>query len=262
MNTTEHNQSNTSHNPQIKWNDFLDVENSDDFEFKILDEGLGFHHKEEAKPKPTRKAQPIQRGLNPSRHLRAKNTEVKLPKVTTPSRALSHLEEVSLPKNLPGALPDKAKARPVQKTKKVEARKDQAKTKIKAKVKTASIEARMAAFILDIAVFAGVLFAYVFMGSFMMGVSVDKFSKIIFRQDYLMFIGSIAFFTYVLYFSLLDCTQTIGKKALNIKVVKAGSQERSNLIVNFMRSILVVTILPIVFGFQDNLSDTKVIECN
>lgn len=260
MNTTEYNQSNTSHNSQIKWNDFLDVENSDDFEFKILDEGLGFHHKEEAKPKPTRKVQPVQRGLNHSRNLRAKKTEVTLPKVTTPSRALSHLEEVSLPKNLPGALPERVKTKAVQKTKKVEARKEQ--TKIKVKIKTASIEARMAAFVLDIAVLAGVLFAYVFMGSFMMGVSIDKFSKIIFRQDYLMFIGSISFFTYVLYFSLLDCTQTIGKKALNIKVIKSGSHERSNLMVNFMRSILVVTILPIVFGFQDNLSDTKVIECN
>jgi len=122
----------------IKWNDFLDVNEQDDFEFRLLDDGLGFHQKKaieertavKRKPVTTRAVRPLQNKRSnrvpdiPSLEGRPIRTKSKapaissrlgdLPEVSMPEVAMP---EVSMPELKTGYATEKKTAKPLQKVK-------------------------------------------------------------------------------------------------------------------------------------------------
>jgi hypothetical protein len=269
----------------IKWNDFLDVNENDDFEFKLLDDGLGFHQQEEIERKtsvvrkkvpsvPNLKASP-RKGMTstrrPQRNMtrmediaRAKKAmampEVSMPEVAMPEIAMP---EVSVRTGYPKTQTSSLRQAQEQKfaEKKVE-KAERKVTKTKKKLKLASVEMRFSAFILDAIFLAVGASLFVLAGSFTLGITVDSFAKALIEPQYLPLVAGLAVSFYLFYFSLLDCDQSFGKQVMGIKVIDKSSRKTARFMQNATRAFLTLLVLPVLFSLQDSMSDTEVIKCN
>lgn len=275
----------TTHQEQntIKWNDFLEVNEQEDFEFRLLDDGLGFHHQERVEPKkvksprvakvapkkPTsglrtttsgRKTLPTIPDLG-GRPIRTKT----ISKKSSISKRMDSvaLPEVSLPELQTGysePVQNKELKRSPLKVKSNE--KVQQKKVIKRKVKLATAEARIGAFILDLMFLAAAFILFTIAGSFTVGTTVENFAQTLARPEYLPLMASLMGAMYVFYFSLMDCDQSVGKKILNIKVVDKDKKKNARFIPNMTRAFLSLLIIPSVLNLQDSLTDTDVVQCS
>lgn len=260
----------------IKWNDFLDVNENDNFEFKLLDDGLGFHHHEEVEKKtsivrkkvpsvPNLKSSPrrgVSRKMRPQKDL-SHMREVAMPEIAMP--------EVSFPKeNLPSLKTGYPKAqtssiRKVQeqrfKDHQVD-RPERTERKIKKKLKLASVEIRFSSFVLDLLFLAIGVLLFVIVGSFTLGVTLDSFAMTLLEPRYLPYLVTLLGSFYLFYFSLLDCDQSFGKKIMGIRVIDKNNRKAARFMQNATRAFLTILIVPVLFSLQDSMSDTEVIKCN
>lgn len=293
METTEEN------SKTIKWNDFLDINEQDDFEFRLLDDGLGFHQKKAIEKKsPARKQTLSTRSSRASqvessqiRPSRVRETR-KIPTVPnldvspirtvertldrtpgrtlgkSPMRAKSHsltsplseLPEVEMPAVQTG-YPDRVSA-PSNTTRKKSSNNQIEKPKTKKRLKLASVEVRLGAFVLDLFCLgiAAVLFALV--GSFTVGVTIDQFAMKLMTPNYLPLVIGLFFGTFIFYFSLLDCDQSFGKQIMQIRVIDKESQKSARFGQCFTRAFLSILLVPVLFSLQDSMSETEVVRCN
>lgn len=266
----------------IKWDDFLDINENDDFEFKLLDDGLGFHQQDPIEKKNTfvRKKIPKVSTLNSSsRHAasirlrKPVNRQIRARESSSRS-TVSELPEVSLhQESLPSLKTGYSKKQPpvVRRTKdscldesKIleENRVERKEKKIKKKIKQATFDLRFSSFILDLLFLIGGGLLFVLVGSFTLGVTLDNFGKTLLEPRYLPYLGTLIGSFYLFYFSLLDCDQSFGKKIMGIKVINKNDRKSARFMQNASRACLTILIIPVIFSLQDSMTDTDVIRCN
>lgn len=233
-NTQNHNE------VEIKFNiDEFDLEN---YEFKALNEGLGFHGDEKQAIQPT-----------PS--------FIEEPKVERPvvartqqkpvERKTMVMEEMALPSSITAMATKSADANRTNTNKVVK------------KIKLATEADRFSAFFIDTAIVALMTLTFYTLSLSITGLSLDQ----IFTEASLKwsapFLATMFCFFFLMYFSLLDSFGTFGKRQLNIILRKTNDKEisSSDCLVRALITLLSIPLcfFPIVLDFQGKLSDTQVV---
>ncbi|MFZ8932417.1 MAG: RDD family protein [Bacteriovoracaceae bacterium] len=199
----------------------------DDFTFKPINDGLGFHH-ENKNLKKIVKAPQVQK-------LNTQTTQ------STFSTRKVAIEEVPAPQMIT----------PVKEEKKVE----------KKTIVLADPWERSLAFIVDMMILNIMIFAMGYFAFYFSGLDIRQLN---FSSVYVL--GSIAgtyTLIYTFFFSVLDISETPGKSIFNLKVVKRNEKPCS-LLDTWVRSVislmsLLLCALPLALGFHDKLSGTIVI---
>lgn len=195
----------------------------DEISFRPINQGLGFHQKEEG-PKALTRIQ------NP-RPLNTKTTH----------RPITEVPEVSLP--------------PMQKRTEVK--------KVKETIARSVIAdpwERAMAFIIDNVLITAALAIISYLSLEFSHLSVMNLN---FKSPYVLgaFLGVYSLL-YIFYFSILDISETPGKSIFGIKVEKVNNK-KTTLMDTFPRSIvsllsMILLFFPLMFELQDKLTDTKV----
>lgn len=229
-NTQNHNE------VEIKFNiDEFDLEN---YEFKALNEGLGFHNDEQGIEK-VQIAQTLIEEKKPS-------PVVKREPQRPVERKSMVMEEMALPSSITQMA-----------TKSVEAPKH-----VK-KIKLATEADRFSAFFIDTAIVLLMTLTFYTLSLSITGLSLDQ----IFTESSLMwsapFLATMFCFFFLMYFSLLDSFGTFGKRQLNIVLKKTNDREisSSDCLVRALITLLSIPLcfFPIALDFQGKLSDTQVV---
>ena len=225
----------------------------DDFDFKPLNSGLGFHQEERKNgilPTNTNKQQNISvtRG---SSIPKVAGLGISNPKVADKGlqsmNALSAFYEESQPKHQEVTRELDEVARPLLET-----------------LSTASATKQFGAWLIDLALVSGLTLSLLGLFVLVSGLSLVQFYQVIGPNDLLIF-GSCAFSIFFLsYFSILDLQATPGKSLLNVKLIKENGSDLT-LKDSFNRSFITLVSfvalgLPCLIDFQGKLTDTKVVE--
>lgn len=219
-----------THSSQPKKNSIpvmdFDVE---EFDFKPLTKGLGFHHGKDSQPKARTYTKPT--------HRPAQRT------VTPVSKRTQSTPEISLD------LPTAKVETPLEKT-----------VKPKKKIRNARMGVQFTSFVFDLIILFG--FQGLLNYSFMKVVNLNNISQFI----QFTWIEQLAFFcfTYLFYFTVLDLIASPGKKIFNLRM-KSTVSKKVTIDQTLIRSVVslcsfILLFMPLVFDFQGKLSDTRVIE--
>ncbi|MGB0454037.1 MAG: RDD family protein [Bacteriovoracaceae bacterium] len=264
----EHTQNNHNQGTEIKWNPSLEVD-PEELDFKLIGDGLGFHKSNtlEEEERNLRRTVRKEGQTAPNPHLREKlkdslaGLETRLPKAKPlnkmpsssslseplPSSPEVSLKDVGIPE-LPVTAPS------------VQTKKKTTKLKVK-KVTTASIEKKIAASVIDVLVNV-ILFASIMLGcGYLNEIPMHIMEALIIRPDFYLYIAPLFIIQMGLYFSLLDCWQTLGKSLFGIRLVeKENGYKKSSFKVALMRFVLFIMIIPSVLDLSDRLTDSVVIK--
>ena len=241
-------------NNESKPNDASIVFNSsefsiEDFDFKPLNEGLGFHQEER------------RNGILPTNNNKVKNISVT--RNQTPPRAVGL--GISNPKVADKGIQSmNALSAFYEESQSIESEQlQEAKLPDEVFYQVASQSKQFAAWLIDtilvILVSASLLGLFVLVS----GLSITQFYQVIGPNDLMFFSASAFSIFYLSYFSILDLQMTPGKSWLKIKLVKENNQEislKESFLRSFITLISFVTLgLPCVIDFQGKLTDTKVV---
>ncbi len=218
-------ETNNGSKPEIKFN--IPVDEFDDFEFKILDKGLGFHHNEK------------------------REVPLKQNKVTTKPRVqTTPKENIVLNKNIFNAIYNNEGEETAAPKKKV--------------VFEASVFKLAQSWAIDI--FFISLFSIGTLGILLLvsGLNIENLINRIGLLDISIFAGSIFVIFYLTYFTALDTHLTPGKDILNIKLVNKNgkSAKASQAFLRALVSLVSIALLgvPFALDLSGKISATKVIE--
>lgn len=231
-NTQNHNE------VEIKFNiDEFDLEN---YEFKALNEGLGFHSDEQTvQPTPSFIEKPkVERPL-------VARTQEKPPV----ERKTMVMEEMALPSSIT-AMASKTSDTPRQ-------------TKSARKIKLATEADRFSAFFIDTSLVLLMTLTFYTLSLSITGLSFDQiFTKASLKWS-APFLATMFCFFFLMYFSLLDSFGTFGKRQLNLILRKTNDKEisSSDCLIRALITLLSIPLcfFPIVLDFQGKLSDTQVV---
>lgn len=128
----------------------------------------------------------------------------------------------------------------------------------------ASMAAQFSAWLVDLGVIAAFVAITAALLVFASGIEYHMFSRIISREDLLIFTAAMFSIYYLLYFTILELGATPGKTIFGLKLVKSSGK---NVAVkdSFFRAVIslvsaVALFLPLVLDFQGRLTDTKVVK--
>jgi len=228
---------------------FLNSEEGDDFCFKPITKGLGFHHENKRRTaklelrnattapsshaaRPVKKESPGHSFFTSTKLLNTHTSlESSIPKTQVPraSNASSFVSKILAPKN-----------------------------------EVAPLWIEAASLILDtIIVASSVIFLDICMGFIAFSDALGFFTKLKFI-DLLVFDSILFVLFHSFYFTIMDINGTLGKLLLKIKLVQryGGPVELKH---TFTRSVIVllsslVIFVPLLFDFQGKLSDTKIVK--
>ncbi|WP_127715330.1 RDD family protein [Halobacteriovorax sp. HLS] len=222
--------------------------NLDEFDFKPLNEGLGFHQEERRNGiLPTNNNKNISVSRSHSA-VRTSSLGISNPKVADKGiqsmNALSAFYEETQPEQV-----------------EVELKKTLTEESF---YQVTSSSRQFGAWLVDISVVT--LMSISLLGLFVLvsGLKVSQFYQIIGPNDLLIFGASAFSIFYLSYFSILDLQTTPGKSMFKIKLVKENNQPvslKDSFLRSFITVISFVTLgLPCIIDFQGKLTDTKVVD--
>lgn len=228
-----------------------ELDQMDDFEFKPITKGLGFHHSISEKSKVETDLKSQQKSLQEDLK---RNTERILNKIPSPSvekKHVEHMGELAAFYN-PTAIDTKNIA-PLVKEEEVEVLAD------------ASMGIRLMAWLVDVAVVT-FMFITAIVSIFMVAdMPFDSLSPLFFTSDIGTNFVVLFMMFYVFYFSFLDKTEfsTLGKRLFDIKLISMTSAP--SFLNTTLRTILTfVSVLTLglfsMLSLQDSLTNTKVIK--
>lgn len=238
----------------------LDLENDNEFNledlnFKAVNKGLGFHHKETLK-----NAAPLVK--------RATKTSLKEAN-TTPAVILgknpktqNDFDPIALTQ-AEVALLGGHKAAPKTETPKAETLHGEIPLKTEKKAKEAGVVNQTVAWIIDIACITASLATTVALFTLLSGIHWSTLVGLVPAIEMGMFLGSLFVIYYLLYFTVLDLHQTPGKSLLGVRLERLDGR-RVKVKQTFTRALVglisfALLGLPLTMDFQGKLSDTKVV---
>ncbi|MDC1173854.1 RDD family protein [Bacteriovoracaceae bacterium] len=224
---------------EIKFNiDEFDLEN---YEFKALNQGLGFH-KDQKNVEPAKKSL-----IEGTKQVEKPNFK----KATSPSsqqpRREQLLEEMALPSIMKSMATERVKSAPRER-----------------KLKLASENDRSFAFVTDFIIVGLMTLSFYVTSLSLTGVELANLflkTNLIWSAPFLI---TIFCFFFMMYFSLLDADGTIGKRLFSLRLVKLNSKkpDSSDCLVRSIITLLSIPLFffPVILDFQGKLSDTKVVK--
>lgn len=226
--------------------------NFDDFDFKPLNEGLGFHHEERKNgilPQSNKRNQHISVSRDTSSATRQSNLGVSNEGITR--NGLESMNSLSA---------FYSESQTIEEAPKLKAS-DFIETK---KIRVASSFTQLSAWIIDVLavlmISAGLLAIFVAIS----GLSFSQFYEIIGPNDLAIFGGVSFSIFYLSYFSILDLQTTPGKSLLNIRLVREDQKPillKDSFLRSFITLVSFTTLgLPCLIDFQGKLTDTKIAE--
>ncbi|PIK14431.1 MAG: hypothetical protein CES88_08800 [Halobacteriovorax sp. JY17] len=244
---------NSSENKEVKEVVFNSEFNFDDFDFKPLNEGLGFHHEERKNgilPQSNKRNQHISVSRDTSSASRTTNLGVSNEGITR--NGLESMNSLSA---------FYSESQVVEEAPKLKASDFATKKK---KVKSAAPILQFSAWLIDVVIVAAISAGLMSLFVLVSGLSFSKFYEIIGANDLAIF-GSVSFsIFYLSYFSILDLQATPGKALLKLKLAREDGKStllKDSFLRAFITILSFVTLgLPCLIDFQGKLTDTKIIE--
>jgi hypothetical protein len=230
--------------------DFSDeIEDLDDLNFKIINEGLGFHQAEKKTSK--RKApQPTLKPLSARNHLR--------PDLNTIDK--NYISD--RPQELAAFYTPK-KDKLIEKEKIEKMLPTQNKKIIRKKQVKAPMFLQMTAWLIDVLFVLMVLGLTLSVLSLVSGIEISYFREMLVEPEISIYMAGLFFIYYLLYFSILDLAGTFGKTLMGLSL-RTVNNKPLRVRHTFVRAFITLTSflaigLPLVIDFQGRLSETKVI---
>lgn len=242
---------NSNENKEAKEVVFNSEFNLDDFDFKPLNEGLGFHHEERKNgilPQSNKRNQHMSVSRDASSASRTTNLGVSNEGITR--NGLESMNSLSAFYSESQTIEEAPKLKVTDFPKKQK------------KIVVADSLSQLTAWLIDVAavtaISAGLLALFVVVS----GLTFTQFYEVIGPNDLAIF-GSVSFsIFYLSYFSILDLQATPGKSLMNVKLVREDSKAvllKDSFLRAFITLISFVTLgLPCLIDFQGKLTDTKI----
>ncbi len=244
----------------------LSFDDQDDFEFKPLTKGLGFHHTEKKQTQVRTNTGVMNRSIS------AAGARKSIP--TNPSLKSTPTQKLATPNSLPQELkafyetpaePTSMPALPSVGSAQVQEVKVSTKTPILSEeVKSAPRIIQLSAWIVDIVVISFFVVATMSALFFMLGIEFSSWKEVLLLdRNYIVPISLFAIY-YILYFGILDLVGGVGKTLMGLKVVSRVPGEKISFFKTLLRSIVSLLSLgafglPHIVDFQGKLSDTEVV---
>lgn len=232
----------------------VDEDFFEEFHFKPLSKGLGFHKKEQETVRFAKRDLQVT-STNPKqvRHSSASFNSIQAKLGTTVNEASA----TSISKDDLGAIYSSSPTHsaPLNLNLKKES---------VTKYKTASKWKQFLAWFIDVTIIAvgqilmlGLLF-------FAAGIKFSAYKGLLIQPDILVLQLVLFSFIYMLYFTIMDLGQSLGKSLLKLKLVNISNSQVSASMTGTRSFVSLVSLvllgLPLVLGFQDKISDTYLIE--
>jgi uncharacterized RDD family membrane protein YckC len=225
--------------------------NLEEFDFKPLNEGLGFHQEER------------KNGILPTKATKSQNISVtrgsSIPKVaglgvSNPKVADKGLQSM----NALSAFYEESQSTEQLPVEEVPVQ------KIEKALKTAAMTKQFGAWLIDLLIVCALTVSLLALFVLVSGLSFEQFYQVIGPND-LMIFGASAFSIFFLsYFSILDLQTTPGKSVLKLRLVREDNADitlKDSFIRSFITLVSFVALgLPCFIDFQGKLTDTKVVE--
>ncbi len=244
---------NSNENKEQKNVVFNNEFNFEDFDFKPLNEGLGFHHEERKNgilPQSNKRSQ----NLSVSRDLKSNNRTSSLG-VSNEGITRNGLESM----NSLSAFYSESQV--IEEAPKLKASDFEVK---KPSFKVAPISKQFTAWLIDVLIVAGISAGLLALFVLVSGLNFTKFYEVIGANDLLIFLSTSFSIFYLSYFSILDLQATPGKSLMGVRLVREDGEPillRDSFLRAFITIISFVTIgLPCLIDFQGKLTDTKIAE--
>lgn len=226
--------------------------NLDDFDFKPLNEGLGFHHEER------------KNGILPQSNTKAQNISVnraaRSTSTSTPTQSLGVSNSTVIKNGLESM--NSLSAFYSEGPAEVTTEQEQVESETIALV-VAKPHLQFAAWIIDVLLVLAI--SSFLLGLFVLvsGLRISQFYEFVGMNDLLLF-GSVSFsIFYLSYFSILDLQATPGKSLFKLRLVREDRLDillKDSFLRAFITLISFVTLgLPCLIDFQGKLTDTKVV---
>lgn len=223
--------------------------NLDDFDFKPLNEGLGFHQEER------------KNGILPTNNNKVNNISVTRGTVAPKTKALG----VSNPKVADKGLQSmNALSAFYDETQKEEVAQSPIEEVVVKELKLASSASQFFAWIIDLVLVAAISASLLGLFVLVSGLNVTQFYQVIGPNDLIYFSAASFSIFYLSYFSILDLQATPGKSLMKVKLIREDNSDislKDSFLRSFITLISFVTLgLPCLIDFQGKLTDTKVVE--
>lgn len=244
----------------------LSFDEQDDFEFKPLTKGLGFHHTEKKQTQVRTQTSVMNRSLS------ATNARKSIP--TTPGLKSTPTQKLATPNSLPQELkafyesPAETQATPTLPTARIsqvqEVKVPVSSPILSEEIKSAPRIIQLGAWLVDVVVIALFVVATMSALFFMLGLEFSSWKEVLLMdRNYIVPLSLFAIY-YVLYFGILDLVGGVGKTLMGLKVVARVPGEKISFFKTLLRSIVSLLSLgafglPHIVDFQGKLSDTEVV---
>ncbi len=246
----------------------LSFDEQDDFDFKPLTKGLGFHHTEK-KQTQVRTGGVMNRSVSSARK--------SIP--TTPSLKSTPTQKLSTPSSLPQELKafyeapaETTVTPPLPSVGMVHVPEVPVQSKqtishapiLNEEIKSASRIIQLAAWLVDLVVISIFVVGTMSALFFMLNVELSSWKEVLLiDRNYIVPLSLFAIY-YVLYFGILDLVGGVGKTMMGLKVVARVPGEKLSFFKTMLRSVvsllsLAAFGLPHIVDFQGKLSDTEVV---
>ncbi len=244
---------NSNENKQNKDVVFNNEFNLDDFDFKPLNEGLGFHHEERKNgilPQANKRNQHISVTRENSSTTRTSNLGVSNEGITR--NGLESMNSLSA---------FYSESQVIEEAPKLKASDFEPKA---VEIKVTSSTKQFSAWLIDVLVVACITTGLMALFVAVSGLSISQFFEVIGQKDLIIFTSVSFSIFYLSYFSILDLQATPGKSLLKIRLVREdgkGILLKDSFLRSFITLLSFVTLgLPCLIDFQGKLTDTKVSE--
>lgn len=243
----------------------LSFDDQEDFEFKPLTKGLGFHHTEKKQTQVRTQTGVMNRSVS------AASARKSIP--TTPGLKSTPTQKLATPNSLPQELkafyesPAEAQV-PALPTARVP-QAQEVKVPVSSPILSEEIMSapriiQLGAWLVDVVVIALFVVATMSALFFMLGLEFSSWKEVLLMdRNYIVPLSLFAIY-YVLYFGILDLVGGVGKTLMGLKVVARVPGEKISFFKTLLRSIVSLLSLgafglPHIVDFQGKLSDTEVV---
>ena len=229
-----------------------EIDDLNNLSFKPINEGLGFHHEKKEAPKKTAPRPQL-------KPLAAKNQPMP-GEESGPSRQADLKAFYNDPRHKEEILP----TRPIQTP--VALREEKAKKEIEKEVvwEKAPAFLTIGAWIIDVMMIVMSLGLTLSLLTLASGLEIKELATMFADLEIFIYVATLFFIYYMLYFSILDMSATFGKSLMGIKLVTTNNKP-VRVKHTFVRAFVTLTSfiaigLPLLMNFQGKLSDTFVVK--
>ncbi|MDD0854647.1 RDD family protein [Halobacteriovorax sp. GB3] len=233
----------------------------DEFNFKPINKGLGFHHGEKDKLTHIKKSvQPVRQGgsVSSAQMPSTKPASSQHANISVSQEASSKM--MGMPSDLQAFYGGSANVQ--NNRQEIKATSNKLKVEVEKKYQEASLALTFSSWLIDITLILAMFSAFVFGFTQVVGINALEFLKVI-EFEMMAIFGAFFCLVYLSYFSILDLTSSPGKSLLNLRLI--GNEEKLSFKSTTIRSIIsllsiLLIGLPALIDFSGKLSDTKVVE--